>query len=95
MERTGRRPSFITDIPVRSRAANPKGWTDAMHPLMTHELAKIKISEALEDARRERLASAARESRARTIDAVPFRDRVARLFGGLPTLIDRSRPAGA
>ncbi len=66
-----------------------------MHPWMTHELAKIKINEALEDAQRERLASAARSARAGTIDAVPFRDRVARLFGGLPTLIDRSRPAGA
>jgi hypothetical protein len=66
-----------------------------MHPLMTHELAKIKISEALEDAQRERLARAARASRAGTIDAVPFRHRVARLFGGLPTLIDRTRPAGA
>jgi hypothetical protein len=66
-----------------------------MHPWMTHELAKIKIDEALEDARRERLASAARASRVRTIDAVPFRDRVVRLFSGLPTLIDRSRPAGA
>jgi hypothetical protein len=66
-----------------------------MHPWMTHELAKIKINEALEDAQRERLASAARGSRAQTIDTVPFRDRVARLFSGLPTLIDRSRPAGA
>ncbi|MDQ2966129.1 MAG: hypothetical protein M3R57_09810 [Chloroflexota bacterium] len=66
-----------------------------MHPLMTHELARIKINEALEDAQRERLANAARASRARTIDAVAFRDRVARLFSGLPTLIDRSRPAGA
>lgn len=66
-----------------------------MNPLMTHELARIKISDALADARRERLASAARASRPRTIDAVPFRERVARLFGGVPTLIDRSRPAGA
>ena len=66
-----------------------------MHPSMTHELARIKINEALEEAQRERLASAARANRARTIDAVPFRDRVARLFSGLPTLIDRSRPAGA
>lgn len=66
-----------------------------MHPLMTHDLVKIKIDEALEDARRERLANAARSSRVQTIDAVPFRDRVARLFSGLPTLIDRSRPAGA
>lgn len=66
-----------------------------MHPWMTHELAKIKINEALEDAQRERLASAARAARVGTIDAVPFRDRVARLFSGLPTLIDRSRPAGA
>jgi len=66
-----------------------------MHPLMTHDLVKIKIDEALEDARRERLANAARSSRVQTIDAVPFRDRVARLFSGLPTLINRSRPAGA
>jgi hypothetical protein len=66
-----------------------------MHPLMTHELVKFKIDEALEDARRERLANAARAGRVRTIDAVPFRERVARLFSGLPTLIDRSRPAGA
>jgi hypothetical protein len=66
-----------------------------MHPLMAQELVKFKIDEALEDARRERLANAVRAGRVRTIDAVPFRDRVARLFSGLPTLIDRSRPAGA
>ncbi len=66
-----------------------------MHPWTTQALATIKINEALEDAKRERLANAARANRARSIDAVPFRERVARLFGGLPTLIDRSRPAGA
>jgi hypothetical protein len=66
-----------------------------MHPWMTQELAKIKINEALADAQRERLVKAARAGHVRSIDAVPFRDRVARLFSGLPTLIDRSRPAGA
>lgn len=66
-----------------------------MHPYSTQALATIKVNELLEDAKRERLANAARATRVRTIDAVPFRDRVARLFSGLPTLIDRSRPAGA
>jgi hypothetical protein len=62
-----------------------------MYPLMTHDLATIKIDEALEDARRKRLANAARLSRVPNIHPMPFRDRVVRLFGGLPTLVGRSR----
>lgn len=64
-----------------------------MHPLVIHDLVGIKIDEALDDARRERLAHAARSNRVPTVHPVQFRDRVARLVTGLPTLIDRSRPA--
>ncbi len=94
MEGAARGPSFV--INDRYGAGQQIGEDEApMHPYMTHELARIKIEEALEDAQRQRLANAARANRPGTIDAVPFRDRIARLFNGLPTLVDRSRPAGA
>ncbi|HEY0443347.1 MAG TPA: hypothetical protein VGC90_03905 [Candidatus Limnocylindrales bacterium] len=66
-----------------------------MHPWTMQQLATLKMNEALEEANRARLASAARAGRVQPIDVVPFRERVGRLFAGLPSLIDRSRPAGA
>jgi hypothetical protein len=52
------------------------------HPDVMFELAKLRIAEDLRQADRDRLvreAGAARRSGA--IDAVPFRQRLARLFG--------------
>jgi hypothetical protein len=53
-----------------------------LHADTMYELAKLRIAEDLRRAERERLvrqAGAGRESGA--IDAVPFRERLARLFG--------------
>ena len=63
-----------------------------MHPRMTHHLVKIKIDESLEDARRERLAKAARANRVQPVDSVALQGHVARLVSALPTLIDRWHP---
>jgi hypothetical protein len=54
-----------------------------MHPDTTYELVKLKIAEDLRMAERERMVRRAAEDRhSGAIDAVGFRDRVARLFGG-------------
>lgn len=54
-----------------------------MHPDTTYELAKLKIAEDLRMAERERMVRRAADDRdSGAIDAVGFRDRVARLFGG-------------
>jgi hypothetical protein len=65
-----------------------------MHPLMTHELAKIKIAEQLQYAERQRIARLAVTDRPRPIDIVKLGTSLRqRLFG------DRSaspaKPAGA
>jgi hypothetical protein len=68
-----------------------------MHPDIAYEMAKLKIAEDLRIAERERLVrQAARRRDSGAIDAVGFRDRIARLFGNLPpSQSNRSRPAGA
>lgn len=54
-----------------------------MHPVVAYELAKIKIEEAQALAQRERsVRGAGSGSNLRTIDAVAFRQRLGRLFGG-------------
>jgi hypothetical protein len=53
-----------------------------MHPDIAYDLAKLKIAEDLRIAERERLVRQAGSHRhSGAIDAVSFRDRVARLFG--------------
>ena len=62
------------------------------HPLVLYELATLRIAEDLRQADRHRMVREAGSARRnRSIDAVPFRDRVARLFG----LSSRSAPDGA
>jgi hypothetical protein len=65
------------------------------HPLVMYDLAKLRIAEDLRQADRDRLvrqAGAARNDR--SIDAVPFKERIARLFGPVfPT--NRPGTAGA
>lgn len=64
-----------------------------MHPMQTHELAKIKIAEELRYAARQRQAREAVSDRPRSIDFSNLGQRLrVRLFGG-PAL--GGRPAGA
>jgi hypothetical protein len=62
-----------------------------LHPMTTHELAKIRIKELHEDAARHRLARAASADRPRSIDIARLGERLRnRLFGsplggGFPT----------
>jgi hypothetical protein len=67
------------------------------HPLVMYDLAKLKIAEDLRQADRDRLVRQAGSSRAaHTIDAVPFRERLARLFGAVwPSPSGGSATAGA
>jgi hypothetical protein len=52
------------------------------HPIVMDDLAKLKIAEDLRMAERERLVREAGATRSlRSIDAVPFRERVARVLG--------------
>lgn len=52
------------------------------HPETLYELAKLRMAEDLRQADRERLVRRAGETRSSgSIDAVPFRERLARLFG--------------
>jgi hypothetical protein len=54
-----------------------------MHPMTTHELAKIRIQELHEDAARQRLVRAASAGRPRSIDIARLGERLrTRLFGG-------------
>lgn len=67
------------------------------HPETLFELAKLKMAEDLRQADRERLVRRAGETRSSgTIDAVPFRERLARLFGvEWPSRRDGVAAAGA
>ena len=52
------------------------------HPETLFELAKLRMAEDLRQADRERLVRRAGETRSSgTIDTVPFKERLARLFG--------------
>jgi hypothetical protein len=51
------------------------------HPIVMYELAKLRIAEDLRQAERDRLLRRAGEDRHHAIDAVPFRERLGRLFG--------------
>ena len=62
------------------------------HPLVMYDLAKLKIAEDLRQADRERLLRRAGENRPQGIDAVPFRERLSRLFG---PIFPPGRPTGA
>jgi hypothetical protein len=64
-----------------------------MHPMQTHELARLKIAEELVYAARQRLAREAVADRPRSIDFSTLGQKLkVRLFGG-PSL--GGRPAGA
>jgi hypothetical protein len=66
-----------------------------MHPLMTHELAKIKIAEQLKYAEQERRARLAATDRPQWIDFSSIGQRLrARLSGG-PALGGKPATAGA
>jgi hypothetical protein len=67
------------------------------HPILMYDLAKLRIAEDLRQAERERLVRQAGASRyGGSIDAVPFRDRLARLFGiGGPAARSGAAQAGA
>lgn len=60
-------------------------------------LAKLRIDELQREAERDRQARRARDARRRgAIDAVGYRERLARMLGGFPPLGTRGpRPAGA
>jgi hypothetical protein len=63
------------------------------HPILLYDQAKLRIADDIRQAERDRLIRQAGASqRDGSIDTVPFRERVARLFGGArPT----TRGAGA
>jgi hypothetical protein len=67
------------------------------HPLVMYDLAKLRMAEDLRQADRDRLVRQAGASRAdRSIDAVPFKERIARLFGPVfPTGRPGAAGAGA
>lgn len=65
-------------------------------PHLIYELAKLRIAEDLRQAERERLIREAGSTRSGAIDTVPFRDRLARLFGlTSPSARSGTAPAGA
>ena len=57
------------------------------HPLVMYDLAKLRIADDLRQAERDRLVRQAGARADGAIDAVPFRERLARLF-------DTVRPIG-
>ena len=57
------------------------------HPLVMYDLAKLRIADDLRQAERDRLVRQAGSRADGAIDAVPFRERLARLF-------ETVRPAG-
>jgi hypothetical protein len=64
-----------------------------MHPLMTQDLAKIRIQELHEQAARERLVRAATADRPRSIDIVRVSERLRTwIFGGM---FSGGRPAAS
>ena len=64
------------------------------HPLVMYDLAKLKIAEDLRQAERDRLLRRAGSERHDAIDAVPFRERISRLFGTFSPM-GRAGAAGA
>jgi hypothetical protein len=66
------------------------------HPLVMHDMARMRIADDIRQADRERLARLARSTRSDgSIDAVPFRERLARLFGTARPAPDGGQVAGA
>ena len=58
-----------------------------MHPTTMYLLAQVKMAELQSEAERDRLARRARETRSSgAIDAVGYRERLARILGGFPPL---------
>jgi len=69
-------------VGIADSAWHTEGVKD-MHPHIGYSLAHIKIEEQLRDAERERLASAVRKDRPRSIDITGLGERLrVRLFGG-------------
>jgi hypothetical protein len=66
------------------------------HPIVMYELAKLRIAEDLRAAEHERLIREAGRTRpGRSIDAVPFRERLARLVGSAQPKARGGAAAGA
>lgn len=66
------------------------------HPLVMYDLARMRMADDIRQAERDRLAREAASARTtRPIDAVPFRQRVARLFGTARPAPSGGLPAGA
>jgi hypothetical protein len=66
------------------------------HPLVMYDLAKLRIADDLRQAERERLIRQAGQARADgAIDAVPFLERLTRLFGIVRPTGPRTAAAGA
>ena len=64
--------------PIRDTQAT--GGKTMNHPLVMYDLAKLRIADDLRQAERDRLVRQAGSRADGAIDAVPFRERLARLF---------------
>jgi hypothetical protein len=83
------------DGPIPTGTVSRRG-AEMNHPLLMYELAKLKIAEDLRQAERDRLVREAGASRTLgSIDAVPFRERVVRLFGTVRPSTRGGATAGA
>ena len=65
------------------------------HPLVMYELAKLRIADDLRQAERDRLIRQAGYSADGAIDAVPFRERLSRLFDSIRPTARPNATAGA
>jgi hypothetical protein len=66
------------------------------HPLVMYDLAKMRMADDIRQAERDRMVREAASARTtRPIDAVPFRERIARLFGTARPTPDTGLPTGA
>jgi hypothetical protein len=89
-----RRVGGPTVVPVDPTGADDGRGDKTMHPTFTHDLARIKISEQMQYAERQRRARAAVASRPRSIDAVSLGGRVRQTLLRLGHAT-RGVPAGA
>jgi hypothetical protein len=79
----GARARCAEDGPIPTGTTSRRG-AEMNHPQLMYELAKLKIAEDLRQAERDRLVREAGASRSSgSIDAVAFRERLARLFGAV------------
>jgi hypothetical protein len=82
------------------RDRRPRGRStkedEMYHPLILRDLAAMRMADDIRQAERDRRVREAASARStRAIDAVPFRERVARLFDAAGHLPGRGLPAGA